>query len=921
MYQHQTHTCYVLYNDDTPFPALDISYAEENGDREQELGTHIASHARFGAIRKLQIPQWANDGVVDGKYVRQIGFQRYNCQRARRREKDENKDARKNTMKTNCPCYIVITYHQVFEDELCSEGSEHGPIKIIFSDSRSDLQCKGHHHHDHDLSWMNRNAAPWPQLVLEKFESIIIDNPSFVASIDALQRWIDRSDGFRSDMFELTGFRPSLNDSSLYVTANPNRARYIHYKFIGYFCNKSQSDQDEFMRHRDEMMRDPEQYDKTDLFFIQPYKRLLDGDQPDNSQFEVVDIIDPKDPNKRLRYQPFVSIYQNKNMRKSLHTFGTKIVSLDSTFGTVKYGFKMSAGSVLDELRIIEPAFIIFVQHETKRNLASCLTMIREHMHKHGQKFKPVAIIMDKCDTEAGAVELWDPEVLKWLCVVHNQRIWHRKLPSFLGKKNSYVVQRAMETMLYVRSEERMLETETKLQNCFLLKTNNELATYLKKHWLNIKKRWCLCYRTKYHNEVDTTNMSESMFHSLKSKLKLAPNRKIVTTFKFVLTKLNDVNRRVALCRYKKSKHWKSTNSSLFKDLDPVEYENRPDRIVSMLREHKNASKSINKTQIEKTGDMFIISKSNRNKTIRATLSLVEGHCSCHDFNHKGVPCDHMYAVMRHYKLTWSTLPKHVTDAAHMKILDAHTSNHNVPPARACAVENVELDGDVTTSHAQLPHVETQNTINERFKQSLVGKAQLCLNLCHAMENKQVESFVGAPDEENPIWFMEKAHALLLAKKDTDKDGLWKTESGARHRRTSKRHCFQAREQLELDEDIFSEPALKKQRVLPNVPHTPASAATKRVLAVRRGKRERKKLLQPVNVFDTAEVFKEKVNLRNTKLEQRKAKAAQQHRDKMQLIPKHMRIDNTDVNVDSVDGKPVRRSKRIKDKNDKKRKG
>ena len=108
---------------------------------------------RFGKLHKLDVPQWAEDGVVDGKYVRQIGFQRYNCQRMKRREADEVSEARKRTLKKGCECYITIAYHQVFEDELCQ--TKHGSVKIVFSDSRKVL----HEVHDADGAFESEDCA------------------------------------------------------------------------------------------------------------------------------------------------------------------------------------------------------------------------------------------------------------------------------------------------------------------------------------------------------------------------------------------------------------------------------------------------------------------------------------------------------------------------------------------------------------------------------------------------------------------------------------------------------------------------------------------------------------------------------------------------------------------------------------------
>ena len=90
------------------------------------------------------------------------------------------------------------------------------------------------------------------------------------------------------------------------------------------------------------------------------------------------------------------------------------------------------------------------------------------------------------------------------------QRIWHRKLPTFVVKADSYAAQVLLETMLYVRSSDKMHAAEQKLRDSALLVKHHDLARYLEIHWFSCKDRWFLSYRGQYHNEVDTTNVQRS---------------------------------------------------------------------------------------------------------------------------------------------------------------------------------------------------------------------------------------------------------------------------------------------------------------------------------------------------------------------------------------------------------------------------
>ena len=117
---------------------------------------------------------------------------------------------------------------------------------------------------------------------------------------------MDIKDGFRADMLALTGFCPSLDDLSLAVRAQPHRIRYIFYKYIGYFCQKTQADQDDFLRMRAEMKQEGD-LEEGDLFLIQPYKKLKPGECCEVPSIPVIEIVDPKNKKERIRYQPFAS--------------------------------------------------------------------------------------------------------------------------------------------------------------------------------------------------------------------------------------------------------------------------------------------------------------------------------------------------------------------------------------------------------------------------------------------------------------------------------------------------------------------------------------------------------------------------------------------------------------------------------------
>ena len=77
------------------------------------------------------------------------------------------------TKRKDCHCHINIKYLRVYTDKACKEP--HGNIIVEFSDNHAK-------YHGHDTSWGNRQQAPLPRVLIDKFEDIIRLNPSFTIS-------------------------------------------------------------------------------------------------------------------------------------------------------------------------------------------------------------------------------------------------------------------------------------------------------------------------------------------------------------------------------------------------------------------------------------------------------------------------------------------------------------------------------------------------------------------------------------------------------------------------------------------------------------------------------------------------------------------------------------------------------------------
>ena len=58
-----------------------------------------------------------------------------------------------------------------------------------------------------------------------------------------------------------------------------------------------------------------------------------------------------------------------------------------------------------------------------------------------------------------------------------------------------------------------------------------------------------MAFRDFFHNCIDTTNISESLFNSLKAELKYAINRKIRVVFEVLFKKFKSLAQKVKITR------------------------------------------------------------------------------------------------------------------------------------------------------------------------------------------------------------------------------------------------------------------------------------------------------------------------------------------------------------------------------------
>eukprot|EP01083_Nonionella_stella_P272964 925920_1 len=219
-----------------------------------------------------------------------------------------------------------------------------------------------------------------------------------------IKRYMRRKDGLRHDMEQAWDFEPDIDDPCINIT-DDNRLKY----------------QVALMAYIEEIKQDKERYDPNDLLYYQKYKILEPEEKSDNPLFPAIEIVDPHEAKKTIRYQPFVLIYQSLEMRNDMITYGQNIVCLDSTFGTT--------------------GAIFIMQHETHQILTGMFSILQDHVLKvSAHELNPKVVMTDKDDTEIGAVRTHWPDAKNWLCNVHDGRLFDHRLPPYTGKKGAIVL-------------------------------------------------------------------------------------------------------------------------------------------------------------------------------------------------------------------------------------------------------------------------------------------------------------------------------------------------------------------------------------------------------------------------------------------------------------------------------------------------
>ena len=312
---------------------------------------------------------------------------------------------------------------------------------------------------------------------------------------------------------------------------------------------------------------------------------------------------------------------------------------------------------------------------------------------------------------------------------------------------------------------------------------------------------WAHAYRQKFHNRVDTNNITESFNNVLRKRY--LPLRHDTTIFALVQVLVEVVfpeqETRYIQAIVKLTKQYRVPRYSL-----PMWLQGRPHSIQGICLLNIERGKAISKSQITET-------ETNGNFCLQASakaagdtedgkwiVSIPNGHCSCPSFVSSHVPCKHMFAVIHHYPTwTWESLPLELTNSPHM-VLDASAIDsvlHTEPPeSTSFSTDNATSSSaefiPTTTSHGRQLH-SMQKKMEDvlgrcrslAFLTSDVHALESAYEQCIAVLDALTSAATSTTDAVIPPVFHEIAKAGVAEFKSTTKT-LCRAKSKGRNKQS-----------------------------------------------------------------------------------------------------------------------------------------
>ena len=171
-------------------------------------------------------------------------------------------------------------------------------------------------------------------------------------------------------------------------------------------------------------------------------------------------------------------------------------------------------------------------------------------------------------------------------------------------------------------------------------------------------------FRTKFHAEIDTDNLTESFNHTLRTRYLHLQQDKTVAAFVKLLVDVvfTEHEREYAIATAQQTDSYRLPRYNL-----PKYLQNRPRPVQAACLLNLERGKEIDREDITEIQDGEFVVKMPLAK--KCTVNIPDGKCSCYQFINKRHPCKHMFAVFSHFpQWSWASLPTSLTNSEYLTL-------------------------------------------------------------------------------------------------------------------------------------------------------------------------------------------------------------------------------------------------------------
>jgi hypothetical protein len=241
---------------------------------------------------------------------------------------------------------------------------------------------------------------------------------------------------------------------------------------------------------------------------------------------------DDKDLRNHEDYEDlFFDGLQTKEQAVMMEQHAPKIICGDATHGMTAYGFQLFSLVVKDDTGKGFPVAYLITSNVTKLILTCFFSSIQRRIPR-----LKITLTMSDDDiaTKQAFRAAFGEDIMTLLCQWHVPLAWTRNVwrIDVSDKKEEllYLLRRAMKT----RDKTEYHSIVTLIRNDY--SDCKRFVDYLDLNYFNRPDEWSSCFRTMYHDSVDTNMLLES-FHNLLKTVELSrrPNRRVDTLIELLL--------------------------------------------------------------------------------------------------------------------------------------------------------------------------------------------------------------------------------------------------------------------------------------------------------------------------------------------------------------------------------------------------